>query len=113
MSLLLTSERGGETITRIVNVYNQKDTPSRERERPARKLNCQRVIRQGGTVLAGDFNAHSSRWDPRCHLQRNATFWEDVIDENRLEIGYAGRATHHCTTKGHEGESVIDLTPAN
>jgi hypothetical protein len=103
--------RRGETITRIVNVYNQKDMQSGER--PARKLNWQRVIRQGGTVLAGDFNAHSTRWDPRCQVQRNATFWEDVIDENGLVIGNDGRATHHRTREGHEGESVIYLTLAN
>ena len=105
--------RRGETITRIVNVYNEKDTQSGERERPARKLNWQRVIQQGGTVLTGDFNAHSLQWDPRCQVQRNATFWEDVIDENGLEIGNDGRATHHWTREGHEGESVIDLTLAN
>jgi exonuclease III len=38
-----------ETITRIVNFYNQKENKSGER--PVRKLNWQRVIRQGGTVL--------------------------------------------------------------
>jgi endonuclease/exonuclease/phosphatase family metal-dependent hydrolase len=66
--------RRAEKITRIVNVYDQKDTQSGER--PARKLNWQSVIRQGGTVLAGDFNAHSSRWDPRCSAQQDAAFWE-------------------------------------
>ena len=105
--------RRGETITRIVNIYDQKDTQSGERERPARKLKWQRVMRQGSTVLAGDFNAHSSRWDPECQVQRNAMLWKDVIDENGLEIGNDGRATHHWTRKGHEGESVIDLTLAN
>jgi len=38
---------------------------------------------------------------------------EDVIDENRLEIGNDGEATHHWTREGHEGESVIDLMLAN
>jgi len=103
--------RRGERITRIVNVYNQKNTHSGER--PASKLNWQRVIRQGSTVLAGAFNAHSIRWDPRCQVQRDAVFWEDVIDENGLEIGNDGEATHHWTREGHEGESVIDLTLAN
>jgi len=103
--------RRGETITRIVNVYDQKDTQSGER--PAWKLNWQRVIRQGGTVLAGDFSTHSTRWDPRCQGQQDATFWEDVIDVNELEIGNDGSATHHWTREGHEGESVIDLTLAN
>jgi hypothetical protein len=42
----------------------------------------------------------------------NATFWEDVTDENGLEIGNHGRATHHWTREGQEGKSVIDLTLA-
>jgi len=64
--------RRGEKIRRIVNIYDQKD--ARSGERPARKLDWQRVIRQGGTVLAGHFNAHSKQWDPRCQVQRDATF---------------------------------------
>jgi len=103
--------RRGERIMRIVNVYDQKNTHSGER--PARKLDWRRVIRQGSTVLAGDFNAHSIRWDPSCQVQRDAAFWEDVIDENGLEIGNDGEAAHHWTREGHEGESVIDLTLAN
>jgi hypothetical protein len=58
--------RSGERITRIVNVYDQKNTHSGER--PARMLDWRRVIRQGSTVLAGDFNAHSIQWDPRCQV---------------------------------------------
>jgi endonuclease/exonuclease/phosphatase family metal-dependent hydrolase len=73
----------GEKITRIVNVYDQRDMQSGERQ--AQRVNWQSVIRQGRTVLAGDFNAHSSQWDPRCRAQRNAAFWEGVIDENGLE----------------------------
>jgi len=104
------SRRRG-TIIRIVNVYNQWNTP--QGERPAWKLNWQRVLQQGGTVLTGDLNAHSIQWDPRCQVQQNAAFWEDVIDENRLEIGNNGRATHHGMREDHEGESVIDMTLAN
>jgi len=103
--------RRGEKRTRIVNVYDQRDTQSGERQ--AQKLNWQSVIRQGGTVLVGDFNAHSSQWDPRCRTQRNAAFWEEVIDENGLEIGNDGRSTHYWTREDQEGESVIDLTLAN
>jgi len=46
-------------------------------------------------------------------VQRDATFWEDVIDENGLEIGNDGRAPHDWTREGHECETVIDLTLAN
>jgi hypothetical protein len=57
--------RRGEKITRIANVYDQRDMQSGERQ--AQKVHWPSVIRQGGSVLAEDFNAHSSRWDPRCH----------------------------------------------
>jgi len=103
--------RRGEKIMRIVNIYDQKDAWSGER--PARKLDCQRVLPQDSTVLGGDFNAHSKRWDPRCQVQRDVTFWESVIDENGLEIRNDGRPTHHWTREDQEGESVIDLALAN
>ena len=68
---------------------------------------------QGGTFLAGEFNAHSTQWDPRCQVQQNATFWGDLIEEIGLEIGNEGGATHHWIREVHEGKSVIDLTLAN
>jgi hypothetical protein len=101
----------GEKITRIVNVYDQRD--GQLGERLAQMLNSQRVIRQGGTVLAGDFNAQSRQWDPRCRVQRNAAFGEAVIDENGLEIGNVGLSTYHWTREGDEGKLVIDLNLAN
>jgi len=103
--------RRGEKTTRIVNIYDQRDTWAGERM--ARKLSWQRVIRQGGLLLAGDFNAPSSQWDSRCRVQRNTTLWEDVIDENGLEVGNDGQPTHYWTREDHERESVIDLTLAN
>jgi len=103
--------RRGEKITRIVNVYEQTDTQSGERQ--AQKVNWQSVIWQSGTVLTGDCNAHSSQWDQMCHAQRNAAFWEGVIDEYGLEIGNDGRSTHYWTREDHEGEPVIDLSLAN
>ena len=103
--------RSGEKITRIVIVYDQRDTQSGERQ--AQKVNWQRVVRQGGNVVAGDFNAHSSRWDLRCGALRDAAFWEVAIDENGLEIGNDGRSTHYWPREDREGESVIDLTLEN
>jgi len=101
----------GERITSIINMYEHMITQSGERHE--RRLNWQKVIRQGCTVVAGDFNSHSKRWDPRCQVQRDVAFWEDVIDENGLEIGNDSRPTDHCTREDQEGESVTDLTLAN
>ena len=36
-----------------------------------------------------------------------------MIAKNGLEIGNHGRATHHRTREGHEGELFINLTLAN
>jgi len=72
-------KRRGEKMTRIINVYDQRDVQTGERR--ARKLNWHRAIRQGGsTVIAGDMNANSGSWDPRCREQHDATFWEEIIN---------------------------------
>jgi len=105
-------KRRGEKMTTIINVYDQRDVQTGERR--ARKLNWHRAIRQGGgTIMAGDMNAHSQRWYPRCREQRDATFWEEIIDEHGLEIGNDDdRPTHHWARNSEEGESTIDLTLA-
>jgi len=62
-------------MIRIVNIYDQG--AGETGERPARRLDSQKIIRQvgGGTMLEGDFNTHSQRWDPRCTEQRKAPYW--------------------------------------
>jgi len=104
-------KRTGEKTTRIINVYDQR--AMQMGHIPARTLNWQTVIRQGGTVLAGHFNAHSQRWDPQCTQQKDATYWEEIIDEYGHEIGNDDRPTHHWVRDGNEGESIIDLTLAH
>jgi len=88
-------KRRGEKMARIINTSDQRDV--RTRERPARKINWSRIIhqRRGGTILAGNFNSHSRRWDPRCKEQRDATFWEEIIDEHGQEIGNDDQPPHH------------------
>lgn len=100
-----------ESVTRIINIYDQRDTQLRER--PTWKLRWQGIIRQGGTVLAGDFNAHSRRWDPGCTEQQDAIFCKDIIDEKGLEIGNNDWATHHWKREDLERKSIIDLTLTN
>jgi len=65
--------RRGEKMMKVITKYNQRDV--RTRDRHARKINWSRIIQQGGggTILAGDFNGHCRRWDPRCKVQRDAT----------------------------------------
>jgi hypothetical protein len=46
-------------------------------------------------------------------VQRDAAFWEGVIDKNGLEIGNDGRPTHRWAREDEDGKSVIDLTLGN
>jgi len=99
-------------MTRIINIYDQRDV--RTGERHARKINWSRIIRQrGGTILAGNFDAHSHRWDPRCKEQCDATCWKEMIDEHGLEIGNDDQPTHDWARNGEEGESAMDMTLAS
>jgi len=61
--------RRGEKVTRIVNIYDQKDTMSRQR--PARKLRWQRIIRQDCTA-PWRLQCPRKRSDPRCTKPRDA-----------------------------------------
>jgi len=49
------ARRRGEMTMRIIDAYNQRNMQLEARS--AQKLNRWRGIRQGGTVVAGDFNA--------------------------------------------------------
>ena len=105
--------RRGEKVSRVINMYDQRVV--RTRERHTRKINWSRIIRQTGgcTILVGDFNPLSRRWDPRCKEQWDATFWEENIDELGLEIGNDDQPTCHWARNDEEGEVTIDLTFAS
>jgi len=65
------------------------------------------------TVFAGDLNAQSCQWDPMCHVQRNAAFWDEVIDKHGMQVLNDGQPAHYWTREHHKGESDIDLTLVN
>jgi len=46
-------------------------------------------------------------------VQRNATVWEEVIDEIGLEVGTDGQPTYYSTREDDKGKSVIDSTLAH
>jgi hypothetical protein len=97
-------KRRGEKMMRIINVYDQRDVQTGERQ--ARMLNWYTAIRQGGgTIILCDMNTQSKRWDLRYSEQHDATFWEEIIDEHGLEIGNDDdRPTHHWARNSVEGE---------
>jgi len=105
--------RWAEKITRLVTIYDYRDGETGES--PARIVHRRRMIQQGGwgTVLEGDFHAHSQRWDPRCSEQRVASHQEEIIDEHGLVIGNDDRPTHYRMRHNSIAESFIDLTLAN
>jgi hypothetical protein len=102
-------KKTAEKMTRIINVYDQRDVQTGERR--VKKINWHRAIRQeAGTIIAGNINAHSPRRVPRCRGQRNAKFWEEIIDVYGLEIGTGDWPTYDWARSGEEGELTIDLT---
>ena len=105
--------RKGEKMIWVVIMYDQRTRETGDR--PERRLNWQKIIKQGGggTVLTGDFYAYSQRWDPRCTERIEAVYWEGIIDEHGLVIGNQDRPTHHWMRNQSEGKSIIDLTLAN
>ena len=58
-------------------------------------------------------NAHSRKWDPRCRVQRDPSFWEGILHEHGLEIRNDNeRPTHHWERNGEDGDSTIYVTRA-
>jgi ribonuclease HI len=91
---------------RILNAYLQ-GTGRQSRDRPAERADWDSILLVD-TILAGDFNAHSRRWNPQCEQRRDAAFLEELIDAHELHVKNDGQATRPVS-KCH---SVIDLTLA-
>ena len=92
-------------VLRIVNAYFQK-VGCEGRRRPAGGAQWDELVGKE-CILAGDFNAHSPVWNPRCVRRREHRFLEDLIDAHELTVLNDGRATRPAEGRGH---SVIDLT---
>jgi len=71
----------------VINIYNQRDV--RTRESQAWKINSIRIMLERGdcTIVARNFTAHGCRWDPRWKEPVDASFWEEIVDEHRQQIG--------------------------
>ena len=57
-------------------------------------------------IIAGDMNAHSTVWNGRATGQKNAVFWEKLIEEEVLVVWN----TEEATRLGSPNHSIIDLT---
>lgn len=98
--------RAGKVL-RIINAYFQK--VGREgRARPAEEAEWDDLLSEK-CIVAGDFNAHSPVWNPRCERRRDHQFLEDLIDTHSLTILNDERASR---PSGGTSHSIIDPTLA-
>jgi endonuclease/exonuclease/phosphatase family metal-dependent hydrolase len=74
MVLDITTDTGRKI--RVVNVYDQQEKGRNTATRPAQMVNWNNIMNDK-TIVSGDFNSHSQRWDPNCRCERDATFWND------------------------------------
>lgn len=100
--------------TRIVNCYDNwlgRGRPWRGQEahrwRALEDVDWTGVLR-GRVLLAGDFNAHSTIWNPRNQTRQNAAPLEGLIEDYNLCIN--NDLTVATRPKKTPGESIIDLT---
>jgi hypothetical protein len=61
---------------RVVNVDDQLEKGRNTNVRPAWMANWNQIMNDR-TIVCGDFNSHSSKWDPSCVRERDLTFWKD------------------------------------
>jgi endonuclease/exonuclease/phosphatase family metal-dependent hydrolase len=101
---IIECSRKNQPDLRIVNIYDQVQQTTRRR--PAREEDWGRILTDG-TVLAGDFNAHSARWNDICHTERDATWIKHLMDSHDLR--YSGDRVQTCSSPNSNLYSVIDL----
>jgi len=98
----------GEKI-RIVNVYDQ--APSSKRKDytwPCQLADWTAIKSVEKVIIAGDINAHSPRWNPRCKMKRNHIFWEEIKKD--MEIWNSEEPTRLPDNQTSDLISIIDIT---
>jgi hypothetical protein len=94
---------------RIVNVYDQNRTPD-DHERPARHADWDAILADAEVILAGDFNAHSPRWNPYYPNRREChEFLEHPVDEYSLVVNNDGSVTRCLDGDREARPNIIDL----
>ena len=91
--------------TRLVNIYDQRIQGSSSSYRALQHIQWADIITRR-TILAGDFNARSPRWDPLVRTPQNASYLEGLIDTYSLILNN----THDFTRREGSSQSIIDLT---
>lgn len=96
--------KGCQEPVTLVNVYDQK----RGSERPAQKAEWGTILAGSRVVVAGDMNAHSKMWNPQARGRKNATFWEEVIENFDMVIWNPEQGTRKASVS--DTVAIIDLT---
>lgn len=95
-----------EQMTRLVNVYDQWIHPEQGiAVRAIARLSWPHIITRR-TILAGDFNARSPRWDPFVQRLTNCKELLELIERHQLLLNN----TEVPTREEKNSRSVIDLT---
>jgi hypothetical protein len=81
-------------MLRIANVYSATVFGQAGEGRPAHHANWTEILGED-TIIAGDFNAHSPRWNPHDPPRRNHHFLEELMDDYGLIVKNDGPATRH------------------
>jgi hypothetical protein len=90
--------------TRLINIYNKARVEGGGYT--IDHLDLSRLI-VGRTILAGDFNARSSAWDPWVSSRHNAGTVERLIERHQLIVN---NNDYQPTRWGKNYKSIIDLT---
>ena len=98
-------------IIRVVNAYFQGQGRE-EDQRPAEEALWDDILVEDNCLVAGDFNAHSPLWNPKCTTRKNATFLEELVKSFDFQILNDDQATRPPARDEDGIHSVIDLTLA-
>jgi hypothetical protein len=91
---------------RVVNLYDQLEKGRTSSLRTARQVRWQDIMTEK-TIVCGDFNSHSRRWDINCKGERDPKYWKDWQEEYMMQLGNNGQPTRNGSNRT---QSVIDLT---
>ena len=94
-------------MLRVVNAYLQKKGRTGA-DRPAERTLWDDIFSEDSCILAGDFNAHSTMWNPRCTQRRNAAFLKELIRDSDFQVLNNDQATRPSETL----HSIINPTLA-
>jgi len=68
----------------LVNIYDQR--PRGGENRIEQETDWGAIVNKPRVMIASDMNAQSKLWNLRVKKRRNASFWEELVEEHALVI---------------------------